>query len=160
MKVLCIKFHQNCTVNEEIKKKMKTYKMPSQKKSGLFPPPPPLFGGGGGSEISREKIKTFKMPPQNKSIYEVSSKSGKRKGFKNRGKIKERNHPTNSQMWRNLVTCTRKWLSLGLCNFFPKRNFDTGFLISSVGIPEISAHTKFHQNRTINEEFDLFEGAG
>ena len=42
----------------------------------------------------------------------------------------------------------------------PKRNFDTGFEISSVGIPEISPYTKFHQNRTINEEIHFFEGQG
>ena len=75
-------------------------------------------------------MKTYKRPSQNKSMYEVSSKSDNGKGFKIRGKIRERNQPTNR-----------------LRNFFSKRNFDTGFEISSVGIPEISPYTKSEQPR-------------
>ena len=37
---------------------------------------------------------------------------------------------------------TRKWLSLRLRNSFSKGNFDTGFEIISVGIPETSPYTK------------------
>ena len=54
------------------------------------------------------------------NMYEVSSKSDNGKGFKNRGKV-----------------------ILRLLNFFSKRNLDTRFEISSVGIPEISPYTKY-----------------
>ena len=83
------------------------------------------------------------MPMQIKSMYVVSSKSDNGKGFKNRGKIRERNWLTDVEKPRY----TRKWLSLRLRNFFSKRNFDTGFEISSVGIPEISPYTKSEQPR-------------
>ena len=42
---------------------------------------------------------------------------------------------------------TPKWPFLSPGNFFSKRNFDMGFGISSVGIPEISPYTKSEQPR-------------
>ena len=37
--------------------------------------------------------------------------------------------------------------SLKLCNFFSKRNFDTGFEISFVGTMDISSYTQYEQPR-------------
>ena len=74
--------------------------------------------------------------------------------FKIRGKIGYNDRLTDVENPRyNLKTP-----SLRLRNFFSKKNFDTGFEISSVGTPEISPYTKFHQYRTINDEIDFFEG--
>ena len=66
---LCKRFHPNSTMGK------------CSKIGGEF---------GGGGEF-RKQIKTSQFPSQNKSIYEVSSKSDNGKGFKNRGKIRERN---------------------------------------------------------------------
>ena len=44
--------------------------------------------------------------------------------------------------WRRV-----QYLALLLRNFFSKKNFDKGFEISSVGIPEISPYTKSEQPR-------------
>ena len=87
-------------------------------------------------------MKTYKMPMQNKSVYEISSKSDNGKDFKNRGKARKRTHIlTDVEKPRY----TQKWPCLRLRNFISKRNFDTGFEISSVGIPEISPYTKSEQ---------------
>ena len=50
-----------------------------------------IVGKGVGGGNFEEEIETYKMPRQNKSMYEVSFKSDNGKGFKNRGKIRERN---------------------------------------------------------------------
>ena len=76
MKMLCFKFDQNRTINEEI-----------------------YFYEEGGN-FEKKNMKTYKMASQNKSMFEVSTKSDYGKGFKNKGKITER----NQLMWRNHAT--------------------------------------------------------
>ena len=65
------------------------------------------------------------------------------KGSKIEGKLEKlTNQPTNVENPRYNL----KQLSLRLCNFFLKRNFDTGYKISFVGILDISTYTKSEQS--------------
>ena len=91
----------------------------------------------------KRKTSQISQKPKIGLMYEVSSKSDNGKGLKKRGKIRERNQPTDvgKPRW------TRKWPSLRLCNFFSRRNFDRGFEISSVGILDISPYPKSEQHR-------------
>ena len=77
-------------------------------------------------------------------MYEVSSKSDDGKGLENNGKIRELTNQLNDV---EKPRYSRKWLILRLRKFFSKRNLDTGFEISSVGILEISPYTKSEQRR-------------
>ena len=56
-----------------------------------------ILQGSGGiwGGISKKKIKTSQIRSKNKSMYEVSFKSDNEKGFTNRGKVRDRNQPTN-----------------------------------------------------------------
>ena len=81
---------------------------------------------------------TSQISSQNKSTQEVSCKL--ENGSKIGGKLEKVTDVQNPCQ-------SLKQLSLRLHNFFPKKNFDTGFEISSVGIPEISPYTKSEQPR-------------
>ena len=83
------------------------------------------------------------MRLQNKPIHKISSESDNGKVVKFRGK--------SVTDWRMTEVTkplyTQKWPYLRPRTFFSKRNFDTRFRISSVGIPEISPYTKSKQPR-------------
>ena len=88
---------------------------------------------------------------QNQTIHEISSKSDNGKVVNFRGNIRE---------YTDAVTDVTKpqWPILRLCNFFSKRNFDTGVGISFVGIPEISPYTKSEQPRIAGKHLTRHAG--